>query len=441
LIRRYFTEPYRFIPPYRSTRWCRVFSLLLPRHLRRRLGVHRWHFEGTENLVRSLRQSAGIILAANHCRWADPGVLAMLGISLKRYFYYLVSYHLFKQGKFSRWYLNRIGAFSIWREGADREGLRAAARVVADAERPLVLFPEGTWFRQNDRLGPIQDGVSLIARQAARHTDRPIVIHPVSIKYWHLEDPRPALSRLLEVRERALGWAPQRHLDPLDRVEKLGDALLAIKEIEHFGRVGAGEMDQRLRELADAHVAAIEKDYLGRTFDGLLLDRIRRLRQVLARKLVEGGKRGPAADELRHDLERLLFCENLGAHSLDYLHERPSFERLSETVLRIEETVTDEPERPAAALGAVVSVGRPLDVRDLIAGPRRNDDFLVRALGSSIQQGIDDLLAKGPPAEWGCPSPMVSPPRLIIPAPDEAQEAPPRTTPVAPPVPAQELPR
>jgi 1-acyl-sn-glycerol-3-phosphate acyltransferase len=438
LIRRYFTEPYRFIPPYRSTRWCKVFRWLLPGHLRR-LGVVRWKFEGTEHLVRSLHQSAGIILASNHCRWADPGILAMLGLSLRQYFYYLVSYHLFKQGRFSRWYLNRTGGFSIWREGADREGLRAAARVIADAERPLVLFPEGTWFRQNDRLGPIQEGISLIARQATRQSDRPIVIHPISIKYWHLEDPRPALSSLVEARERALGWAPQRHLDLFERVEKLGEALVAVKEIEHFGRVGAGHLDRRIQELADAHVTAIEQEHLGRTSRGLLLERIRRLRLLLVRQLIASGKNHPAADKLRHALDRLLFCENLSAHSVEYLHERPSFERLTETVQRIEETVTDTPERPAATLGAVVSVGRALDARELIGGPRRNDDFLIRTLTETMQQGIDALLAQGPPAEWNCPAPpSVSPPRLIVPAVAAAQEVPPAAVPVVSSVPASE---
>jgi 1-acyl-sn-glycerol-3-phosphate acyltransferase len=438
LIRRYFTEPYRFIPPYRSTRWCRVFRWLLPRHLRRRLGVARWHFEGTEHLLRSLRQSAGILLASNHCRWADPGVLGMLGLSLKRYFYYLVSYHLFQQGRFTRWYINRTGGFSIWREGADREGLRAAARVVADAERPLVVFPEGTWFRQNDRLGPIQEGIGLIARQAARQTDRPVVIHPISIKYWHLEDPRPALSRVVEARERAIGWSPQGHLDLLERVEKLGAALLAIKEIEHFGRASAGDLDQRIRELAAAQVAAVEQDYLGRTSDGHLLERVRRLRLVLVRRLVEGGKDHPEGDELRLALERLLFCENLSAHSLEYLREHPSFERLTETVQRIEETVADEPERAPAALGAVVLVGRPLDVRELAGGAsRRNDDFLMRAMSDSMQQGLDTLLAQGPPPEWSCP-PRPVPPRRIIPAPDRAVEAPQMATPAVSVVPASQ---
>jgi 1-acyl-sn-glycerol-3-phosphate acyltransferase len=405
-MRRYFTEPYRFVPPYRSTRWAKVFGLLLPRHLRRRFGVSRWHFQGTEHLLDSMRQSAGVILAANHCRWADPAVLGMMGRSIGQYFYYLMSYHLLKQGWFSRWYLNRGGGFSIWREGADREGLRASSQVVAEAERPLVLFPEGTWFRQNDRLGPIQEGISVIARLAARQTERPILIHPVAIKYWSLEDPQPVLSRLLAARERHFGWAPQHHLDLMQRTEKLSEAIVALKEIEHFGRVGGGDVDARIRAFVDGQIAALEKSYFGQGFEGWYMERIRRLRQLLARRLIESATNTFAVAELYRALDQLLFCENLSAHSFEYLRERPSFERLTETVQRMEEIVSDQWDVLVGPAGVVVSVGPALDVRELTSGlgPRRKD-LLVQEVSTSIQQGLDGLLAQGPPPAWRCPPP------------------------------------
>ena len=109
-----------------------------------------------------------------------------------------MSYHLFKQKRLIGWWLNRIGGYSILREGADREAIRATAALLAEAERPVVLFPEGTWFRQNDRVGPLQDGLGLIVRQAAKQSERPIVVHPVGIKYWLLGDPLPELRRRVE---------------------------------------------------------------------------------------------------------------------------------------------------------------------------------------------------------------------------------------------------
>src|SRR5436305_9103592 len=134
------------------------------------MGVVRYHFEGTELFQESVARGAGILLTPNHCRWADPMVMGVFGIHARRYLYYVASYHLFRQGKLMGWVLNRIGGYSIWREGSDRESIRVTARILADAERPVVLFPEGTWFRQNDRVAPLQEGVSRITRQAARQS-------------------------------------------------------------------------------------------------------------------------------------------------------------------------------------------------------------------------------------------------------------------------------
>ena len=43
-MQRYFAEPYRFVPPYRGNLWCRLFSLIAPTYVRRRLHVRRWQF-------------------------------------------------------------------------------------------------------------------------------------------------------------------------------------------------------------------------------------------------------------------------------------------------------------------------------------------------------------------------------------------------------------
>ncbi len=244
---RYFLEPYRFIPPFRGKFWCRIAKRLIPRHLRRHMDVLRWQFEGTELFHQSLAQGAGILLTPNHCRWPDPLVMGVFGIHARKYLYYIASYHLFRQSRVMGWWLNRIGGYSIWREGSDREAIKTTARILAEAERPVVIFPEGTWFRQNDRVAPLQDGLSLITRQAARLSDRPILVHPIGLKYWVLEDPMPVLHRRMASLEHHLGWLPQDRLDLMARIEKMTAALLALKEIEYLGTPrAAGSMSAAL---------------------------------------------------------------------------------------------------------------------------------------------------------------------------------------------------
>ncbi len=397
-MERYFLEPYRFIPPFRGTLWCRLARGYVVRNLRRKLGVTRWHFEGVDRLRASLEQQAGILLAPNHCRWADPPVLGLLGAQAKTYLYYLASYHLFRQGKIQGWLMNRLGGYSIWREGADRESLKATAAILAKAERPVVLFPEGTWFRQNDRVGPLQDGLTLITRQAARQSTRPIVIHPVGIKYWLLRDPTPEVLRRLEQLERRLGWSPQRQLSVLDRIEKLGTVLMAIKEIEFLGQPQSGSLDERIKHLTLSQVERLERQHLGRTHEGWPLERIRRLRQQLTRKLHELAHDPTRHVPIKKDLDDLLFLENLHANSMEYLRDYPSPERIAETIQRIEETTSDEIEKPLGEMGATVHVGEAIDVRSLTA----NDALTIR-LRAAIQALIDGMLQQGPPVDWGCP--------------------------------------
>jgi acyltransferase-like protein len=413
LIERYFSEPYRFIPPCRGNLWCRIAKRFLPGHVARSMRIAQWQFQGGEHLLQSVRDGAGIVLASNHCRWADGVVLGRLGIELDLFFYYMVSYHIFKQSRLTGWWINRLGCYSVWREGTDREAIRATAQVLATAERPVVIFPEGTWYRQNDRLGPLQDGLPLMFRLAAKHSDRPLRIHPVAIKYWNLDDPRPVLARRLARLEEYIGWQPQRELELVHRIEKIGSALVAIKEIEYLGHPQSGPLEERLAELVRILVAGQEKYHLGRDFDGHIMDRIRRLRQKLARRLVEGHEDAAEVERARQDLDTLLLCENLNAQSLDYLRELPGPERLSETVQRIEETVYDGNEESVGDLGVVVEVGPALDVRSYADTGRSGPDPLMRDLSGALQGRLDRLLAEGPPPEWDCPASFARRPALV----------------------------
>ncbi len=369
----------------------------------RRMQVARLEFRGVEHLRASLDRQAGILLPSNHSRYPDPVVIGRLGWSLRRLFYYMASYHQFKNGRFTAWCTRRMGGFSVLREGTDRQAIRASVDILARAERPVVVFPEGTWFRQNDRLFPLAEGVSLIARQAARAADRPVVIHPVAVKYWTLQDPAPELDRRLEKLERSLHWPPQTHLGLVERVEKLSSAFVALREVEHFGRPQAGSLADRLAGLTGQLVAPLEKQILGRVGEGWPLKRARHLRIHLVRKLQETAGNQEEERRTRRALGNLLECEGLLGHFPDYLRERPGPERLVEAVLRMEEIFTDADEVPVVPTGALVEVGPALDVRDFPAERRRGtagDDPLVRQVADSIQGMLDRLVAEGPPPAW-----------------------------------------
>jgi hypothetical protein len=350
-------------------------------------------------LRESLQRGAGIIVAPNHWSLADGPLLAALGRRADTFFYYLVSDHILRQPSLRSWLLNRLGCYSILREAVDREALRASVKILVDADRPLVIFAEGTWYRQNDRLGPFQPGVGLIAQKAARQTERPIVIHPVAIKYWLLNNPQLVLDRRLAALEKHFGCRPGQSGELVPRIERVTAAWLTTVARSYSVRSPAGELDIRREALLAKLLGLLESDELGRVSNGPVMERVRRLRQVNVARLADDAN----ATKAEAQLDALLTCELLFSHSLAYLREKPSWERVAETVQRLAEIVWDQFAPPVAPMGVVIEVGKPIDVRafrDDSPRPADQRDALTAQLAADIQALLDRLVIEGPPPSW-----------------------------------------
>jgi len=256
-------KPYRFVAPHRGTLWWRLFRPLLPLYLRKHHGIVSVENRGVERLRASLAAGHGIMLAPNHCRPPDPMVLGSLSYQIGRPLYVIASWHLFMQNAFQTFLLPRLGVFSIYREGADREALKTAMQLTAEAERPLVIFPEGVISRHNDKLNNLMEGTALMARGAAKQraaTTPPgkVVVHPVAIRYVFDGDVRAAVAPVLSVIERRLSWKSHEHLPLEERIAKIGDALLTLKELEYFGTAPTGTLHARLEQLIDRILVPLE---------------------------------------------------------------------------------------------------------------------------------------------------------------------------------------
>src|SRR6267378_3045922 len=159
-------KTYCFVPPRFSPFWARIIQWYLPTYLRKTFGVTSWECEGAERLVASLNAGSGVLLASNHSQPCDPMVLGLLSRKVARAFHVMASWHLFMQSRAHSFLLPRIGGFSVYREGLDRESLKCATRILAEARFPLMIFPEGFVTRNNDRLLNLMDGVAFLARAA-----------------------------------------------------------------------------------------------------------------------------------------------------------------------------------------------------------------------------------------------------------------------------------
>jgi 1-acyl-sn-glycerol-3-phosphate acyltransferase len=400
-MQRYFAAPYQFIPPFRSRLWPRLVSPFVSLYRRRVLGIPRLEVRGAEHLRDSLKRGAGVVLAPNHWSLADGPLIGELALRAGAYCYYLVSYHIFRRHRVRAWLLNRLGCYSVLREGTDRESLRASVRVLTDADRPLAIFAEGTWYRQNDCVGPMQQGVALIAQKAARLADHPIVVHPVAIKYWLLENPRPALERRLAALEKHFGFPDGREGELFERIDWITAAWLAALEGAYLGHESTGDAEDRRENLLAELLGRMETEEFGQASSGPVMDRVRRLRGVNVPRLAAANPADAAAAAAR--LDALLHCEFLFSHSLTYHREKPSWERVAETVQRLVEVVWDRFERPVVPMGVVMAVGPAIDVRDhLEQRPSHGDqrEALTARVAADIQGLLDRLSAEGPPRSW-----------------------------------------
>ena len=391
-------KPYRFVAPHRGKLWWRLFRPVLPFYLRKTQGIARVECRHTERLRASLDAGHGVMLTPNHCRPPDPMVLGHLSYAVGRPLYVIASWHLFMQNAFQSFLLPRLGVFSIYREGTDREALKCAMQVTAAAERPLVIFPEGVISRHNDKLNNLMEGTALMARGAAKqraalNPPGKVVVHPVAIRYFFEGDVRTTVAPVLSDIERRLSWQPTDALPLEERIEKIGGALLALKEIEYFGAAQSGPLGERLPKLIDRLLTPLETEWLKGRREKEVVQRVKLLRIALVPEMA-GGSLGEVEMQRRwRQLADIYLAQQLAFYPVGYWGENPTPERLLETVEKFEEDLTDVA-RVHAPVRALVDVGEAIEV-----SPERarsaDGDPLMSAIRDQLETMLATSLAEG----------------------------------------------
>jgi len=385
-------EPYRFVAPHRGTLVPRLLQWWLPRHLRNSHGIVGVTCRGTGRFRASLAAGHGVMLAPNHCRPCDPMVIGTLAGEAGCQLNIMASWHLFKQGRLQSWLLAHAGVFSVYREGLDREALACATRILVEARRPLVVFPEGAISRHNDRLNYLMEGTAFIARTAAKkraaaNPPGKVVVHPVALRYVLDGEVEPAVTPVLEAIERRMAWRPQRGLPLVERVLKVGSAMLALKEIEHLGAPQDGEISERVARLVDGLLVPLEAEWLKGRREPDAVGRVKLLRAAILPDLVAGELPLQEIDRRWRELEDCYLAQSLSFYPAGYFTPAPTPERLLETVERFEEDMTDAA-APLARLRAVVDVGEAI-----IVDPERRRGGEGDPLMALLRERLEALLA------------------------------------------------
>ncbi|MCA9203743.1 MAG: 1-acyl-sn-glycerol-3-phosphate acyltransferase [Pirellulaceae bacterium] len=393
-------RPYGFVPPHRGTWWpafIRYFDFQGV-WLRKAEGVVDYECRHVERLRESLRAERGILLAPNHCRNGDPIVMGWLSKEAGCHVYAMASWHLYNQGRFKAWAIQKMGGFSVNREGIDRQAINTAVQILETAERPLVVFPEGAVTRTNDRLHSLLEGVAFIARtgakkRAARVDGGKVVVHPVALKYRFQGDIRKAVDDVLTDIEHRFTWRPQRERPLLERINRLGRALLCLKELQYFGETQTGRMEDRMLRLIDRLLSPLEEEWLGRSQTGGVVPRVKALRMRILPEIVAGTISEQERERRWRQLEDIYLAQQVSCYPPDYL-TLPSVDRVLETVERLEEDLTDRC-RVHGRLKVIIDVGEAIEVSPL-RNKSADEDPLMVQLGNTLQRMLDELSLESP---------------------------------------------
>ncbi len=377
-------KPYVPVPPYHGKLWPLALSFYLPRYLRKTYGVREVRCAGTDKLLASIRAGHGVMLTPNHCRDEDPFVLSSLTRETRQPFFVVASAHLFMQGRLKAFVLRRAGAFSIYREGMDKQAVANSIDILATASRPLVIFPEGHISRTNDRLTPMMEGTALIARQAAkkRAKDKPdgkVVIHPIAIRYHFKFDVNAAAEKVLEEIERRLTWRPNRGMPLIQRIRKVGAGLLALKELEYVGHTQDGTIAERVAKLIDFILKPLEAEWTNGNSEGYGVARVKRLRSAILPDIIKGEIAEAERERRWRQLDDAYLAQQLCHYPPDYISDERQTGRIMETIERFEEDLTDAI-RVHGPVEAVITVGDAIEV------PAGKADFdLMDAIEAQIE--------------------------------------------------------
>jgi 1-acyl-sn-glycerol-3-phosphate acyltransferase len=391
--------PYRFHPP-KPIGWLRPLARWLNRGhcLRDRYRVTRIGSTGWEPVREAVAAGDAVLLAPNHADHADPHVLLevawRLGIDLR----FMAARELFDSSRWQAWALQRIGVFSVDRDGPDLAAIRTAIGILVDGGHPLVVFPEGEIYHHHEWLDPLHEGVaSILLRAAGKLAEgRRALLVPVALRFRHDAAVEQSFDRRLAALEQRIGWKPKAAMPLDERIVRLGAGVLALKEVEYLGHPGQGSLAERLKHLAMEMLARVEAEHGADPRAGQVPERVRSARYRIRRRLLDEKDPPDAARRraLFDDLDRAFLALQAHSYPAGYLLERPTLDRRAETLMRLEEDLVGTC-CYGAGRSATATAGEPIDVSALLGAGELDARRGATALTARLEERLVKLVADG----------------------------------------------
>ncbi|MDB4381122.1 1-acyl-sn-glycerol-3-phosphate acyltransferase, partial [Mariniblastus sp.] len=347
-----------------------------------------------DRLRASVDAGHGIMLTPNHPRTTDPVAMYFLCREAPISMYTMASWHLFNQSAFKTFMVRLMGAFSVNREGLDRAAVDYAVNVLVEAKRPLLIFPAGATSRTNDRLMALMEGPGFIARTAAKKrakTGQKVVVHPIAIKYLYQGDIEKTGNEVLTDLERKLTWTPDPTVPLMERIIKLGNAVLTLKELEFNVQSMPGKtLRERQNNMVDHLMFPLEKEWLGATepMTGGIQSRVKNLRMKIFPEMSRDEIDQTEKDRRWQQLSQTYLAQQIDCYPENYIVDLPSVDRLIDTLEKFEEDLIGQC-RIHGKTKVILDVGRAIEV-----SPKRDRGAKSDPLMAAIREQLNGSLEK-----------------------------------------------
>jgi hypothetical protein len=377
------------------TPWCvRVSRRYRWRQLRTRQRIQQLDVEGGEHLRDAVRAGHGVLITPNHSTHYDSAALYVGADRVDVPLYFMTAWQVFAMSsRLEVMAMQRLGCFSIDRESTDRQAFKQAVSVLQTEAHPLVIFPEGDIYHTNDSITPFREGAAAIAISAAKRAERKVVVVPTAIKFFYVDDPTDQMLATMQRLEERVLLRPAPHRPLIERIYRLAEGVVALKELDFFSTTRSGSVKERAAALTDAILTQMETRH-SLPSRGTVPERAKALRQALIKQVEDETmpSSNGALAQLQQEMEDVFFVMQLYSYPGDYLHPGCSVERLAETVDKFEEDILGK-DLPSVRgrRRVVVRFGAPVPVGG--EGRKVSSSELTQVLHGTVQQLIQEINA------------------------------------------------
>jgi hypothetical protein len=229
-------------------------------------------------------------------------------------------------------------------------------------------------------------------------------IVPTAIRYRYVDDVSPKLEQAIAQIEARMLWNPPHGAPLYERIVRVGELALTIKEKEKLGhsRESDGDLPGRVAFLIEELLKRNETKHLKKSPSAETVPlRVKALRRHLLEIWTDEKSDPEAMRQARLGLDDVQLVLQLYSYPGDYVSEKPSIERMAETIEKFEEDLTGCAS-PKGKRRARVILGDPIDLREAATGGRPRT--VAADVTDRLEEAIKGLMTAGFAASTSVPA-------------------------------------